>query len=71
MDKGYDESAASFYWGLHIPKARIRYDDLSKIQNCRELVMDQVQDWAPELYVVTCSIARHTLVYCATSLLSY
>ncbi|KAL4781311.1 FAD/NAD(P)-binding domain-containing protein [Aspergillus varians] len=49
IDKGDDDPVGSFYWGLHIPKAQIPYEDLTEIPNCRKLVMDQVRDWAPEL----------------------
>ncbi|KAE8354549.1 hypothetical protein BDV28DRAFT_147006 [Aspergillus coremiiformis] len=49
VDGKYDESMASFYWGLNIPRPDIPYESLSDIPNRRSLCEDYIRDWAPEL----------------------
>ncbi|KAE8392455.1 FAD/NAD(P)-binding domain-containing protein [Aspergillus alliaceus] len=49
VDGKYDESVASFYWGLNIPRQDIPYKDLSDIPDRRKLCEKYIQDWAPEL----------------------
>ncbi|KAE8422937.1 hypothetical protein BDV36DRAFT_290752 [Aspergillus pseudocaelatus] len=44
----YDESVASFYWGINIPRHHIPYENLSDIPDLRKLCEDYVKDWAPE-----------------------
>ena len=48
VDGKYDESVASFYWGLNIPRHHISYENLSDIPDLRKLCEDYVKDWAPE-----------------------
>ncbi|KAE8371761.1 FAD/NAD(P)-binding domain-containing protein [Aspergillus bertholletiae] len=48
IDGNYDESMASFYWGINIPRHHIPYESLSDIPDLRKLCEDYVKDWAPE-----------------------
>jgi hypothetical protein len=45
----YDEDAASFYWGINIPVDDLPYQDATKIPDKRQVVLNHVKDWAPEL----------------------
>lgn len=46
----YDESEASFYWGLNIPKRlSTEYQDYVDIPNRLEFCLNIIRDWAPEL----------------------
>lgn len=45
----YDEEAASIYWGLNIPVNDLPFKDASDVQDRRQVVLDHVKDWAPEL----------------------
>lgn len=46
----YDESEASFYWGLNIPRASVtKYENYSEIEDRRQFCLDYIKDWAPEL----------------------
>ncbi|KAF7590072.1 hypothetical protein BBP40_003274 [Aspergillus hancockii] len=49
IDGQYDESMASFYWGLNIPRHDIPYEKISDIPDRRKLCEDYIQDWAPEI----------------------
>lgn len=45
----YDEDAASYFWGIHIPKADVPYKDVSDIPDRLEFCMSYMRNWAPEL----------------------
>ncbi|KAJ5324945.1 hypothetical protein N7476_003545 [Penicillium atrosanguineum] len=46
----YDETEASFYWGLNIPKClSTKYQDYANIPNRLEFCLEIIHDWAPEL----------------------
>ncbi|KAJ5094788.1 hypothetical protein N7456_010649 [Penicillium angulare] len=45
----YDEDAASFYWGLNIPKAlSTEYQNYKDIPDRLKFCLDMTKDWAPE-----------------------
>ncbi|KAJ5809210.1 uncharacterized protein N7503_001428 [Penicillium pulvis] len=45
----YDETEASFYWGLNVPKSlSTEYQDYADIPNRLEFCLDIIRDWAPE-----------------------
>lgn len=41
----YDQAAASFYWGIHIPRTEIPYAKPSDIPNTHQFVLDKLQEW--------------------------
>lgn len=46
----YDESEASFYWGLNIPKSlSTEYQNYADIPDRLGFCLDIIRDWAPEL----------------------
>ncbi|KAE8150926.1 hypothetical protein BDV25DRAFT_129180 [Aspergillus avenaceus] len=45
----YDESMASFYWSMHIPRHRIPYKSAADIPDRLQLCLDNMEGWAPEL----------------------
>ncbi|KAJ5660878.1 uncharacterized protein N7484_000250 [Penicillium longicatenatum] len=46
----YDETEASFYWGLNIPKhLSTEHQDYADIPNRLKFCLDIIRDWAPEL----------------------
>ncbi|KAJ5533566.1 hypothetical protein N7494_010118 [Penicillium frequentans] len=45
----YDETDASFYWGLNVPKSlSTEFQDYADIPNRLEFCLDIIRDWAPE-----------------------
>ncbi|KAH7089239.1 hypothetical protein FB567DRAFT_627737 [Paraphoma chrysanthemicola] len=44
-DLAYDETAASFFWGFHIPKSEVPYASPSQVQNAWQLCMDKMDEW--------------------------
>jgi hypothetical protein len=46
----YDEEAASFYWGLNVPKVlSTKYQNYADIPDRLGFCLDIIHDWAPEL----------------------
>jgi hypothetical protein len=46
----YDESEASFYWGLVVPTNVLPYKKASEIKDRRKVCHDAIKDWAPEFH---------------------
>ncbi|CAI9638113.1 unnamed protein product [Alternaria burnsii] len=46
----YNESEASFYWGLVVPVDKISSKDVSEVKDHRKVCRDAIKDWAPEFH---------------------
>lgn len=54
----YDEEAGSFYWGLSIPVERLPYETAEEMVDRRQICLDAIKDWAPELLVILFNKSR-------------
>ncbi|KAL0939308.1 FAD dependent oxidoreductase/monooxygenase [Colletotrichum truncatum] len=46
----YDESAASYYWGLNVPVEMIPDNKIENVKDRRQFCLDVIKDWAPEYH---------------------
>jgi hypothetical protein len=46
----YNDTEASFYWGLNVPKSHVtQYTDFADIPDRLQFCQDIIRDWAPKL----------------------
>ncbi|KAH7142871.1 hypothetical protein B0J13DRAFT_503247 [Dactylonectria estremocensis] len=48
----FDESQASFYWTLSVPRDMCQFKDEADIPDRRQFCLDIVRDWAPEYHTM-------------------
>ncbi|RGP81377.1 fungal specific transcription factor [Fusarium longipes] len=48
----FDESQASFYWGLSVPQELCPFSNYNDIPDRRQFCLDIVRDWAPEYHTM-------------------
>jgi 2-polyprenyl-6-methoxyphenol hydroxylase-like FAD-dependent oxidoreductase len=46
----YDESEASYYWGLNVSVDMLPNKNVSEIEDYRKVCHDAIKDWAPEFH---------------------
>lgn len=46
----YNESEASYYWGLVVPSDVLPYKKVSEIEDHKKVCHDAIKDWAPEFH---------------------
>lgn len=46
----YNESEASFYWGLVVPVDKIPFKEVSEVKDHRKVCRDAIKEWAPEFH---------------------